>query len=62
MYVYRLCVCLAVYRYSQVLNRLGKKIYRQQAGEIEALNRAMSNLRDYVVDSDPFLTSDRPYM
>ena len=35
---------------------------RQQDGEIEALNRTISNLRDYVVDTGQYLTRDQPFL
>jgi hypothetical protein len=35
---------------------------RQQDGEIEALNKTISNLRDYVVDTGQYLTRDQPFL
>jgi hypothetical protein len=35
---------------------------RQQDGEIEVLNRTISNLRDYVVDTGQYLTRDQPFL
>jgi len=35
---------------------------KQQDGEIVALNRTISNLRDYVVDTGQLLSRDQPFL